>query len=80
MNYAIQHEQDCLSNGGYVINFFHGLESHSSAANQGIGYEVVRILAKLGHTVYLGARNAEKGQAAVYVHIILYFIINQYNF
>jgi len=36
-----------------------------TGANQGIGYEVVRQLATQGHTVYLGARNAERGQAAV---------------
>jgi NAD(P)-dependent dehydrogenase (short-subunit alcohol dehydrogenase family) len=35
-----------------------------SGANRGIGYEVVRQLAGLGHTVILGARDPEKGQAA----------------
>jgi NAD(P)-dependent dehydrogenase (short-subunit alcohol dehydrogenase family) len=35
-----------------------------SGANRGIGYEVVRQLARLGHTVILGARDPEKGQAA----------------
>jgi len=35
-----------------------------SGGNRGIGYEVVRQLAGLGHTVILGARDPEKGQAA----------------
>lgn len=39
----------------------------SITANQGIGYEIVRQLAQKGHTVYLGARNVERGQEAMYV-------------
>ena len=35
-----------------------------SGGNRGIGYEIVRQLARLGHTVILGARDPEKGQAA----------------
>jgi NAD(P)-dependent dehydrogenase (short-subunit alcohol dehydrogenase family) len=35
-----------------------------SGGNRGLGYEVVRQLAALGHTVILGARNSKKGQAA----------------
>jgi NAD(P)-dependent dehydrogenase (short-subunit alcohol dehydrogenase family) len=35
-----------------------------SGGNRGIGYEVVRQLAGLGHTVILGARDLAKGQAA----------------
>ena len=35
-----------------------------SGGNRGIGYEVVRQLAGLSHTVILGARDPEKGQAA----------------
>lgn len=35
-----------------------------SGGNRGIGYEVVRQLAALGHTVILGARDPKKGQAA----------------
>lgn len=37
------------------------------AANQGIGYELARQLAQQGFTVYLGARNTERGNEAVYV-------------
>jgi NAD(P)-dependent dehydrogenase (short-subunit alcohol dehydrogenase family) len=36
-----------------------------TGANTGVGFEVVRALAKLGMTVYLGSRNEEKGRAAV---------------
>ena len=35
-----------------------------TGANRGIGYETVRQLAGLGHTVWFGARDAERGQAA----------------
>jgi NAD(P)-dependent dehydrogenase (short-subunit alcohol dehydrogenase family) len=35
-----------------------------TGANKGIGYEVVRELARLGLRVFLGARNAEAGRAA----------------
>ena len=35
-----------------------------TGANKGIGFEVVRELARLGFRVFLGARNAEAGQAA----------------
>ncbi|MGK5530289.1 SDR family oxidoreductase [Streptomyces sp. URMC 129] len=36
-----------------------------TGGNKGIGREVVRRLAELGYTVYLGARDAERGHAAV---------------
>ncbi|HEY0804993.1 MAG TPA: SDR family oxidoreductase [Pseudonocardiaceae bacterium] len=36
-----------------------------TGANKGIGKEVARQLADLGHTVYIGARDAERGQRAV---------------
>ena len=35
-----------------------------TGANKGLGYETARRLTKLGHTVYIGARSAERGQAA----------------
>lgn len=35
-----------------------------TGANKGIGYETVRQLIALGHTVYLGARDEERGKAA----------------
>src|SRR5436189_5763624 len=35
-----------------------------TGANKGIGFEVARELARLGLRVFLGARNAEAGQAA----------------
>ncbi|KIK54326.1 hypothetical protein GYMLUDRAFT_48867 [Collybiopsis luxurians FD-317 M1] len=35
-----------------------------TGANDGIGYELVRLLAQKGHRVYLGSRNKEKGVAA----------------
>lgn len=36
-----------------------------TGANQGIGFETTRQLATLGYFVYMGCRNAVKGQAAV---------------
>ena len=36
-----------------------------TGANTGVGFEVVRALAALGMTVYLGSRNQKKGRAAV---------------
>ena len=38
-----------------------------TGANTGIGFELVRLLAEKGHTVYLGARNELAGKTAVYV-------------
>jgi len=35
-----------------------------TGANKGIGYETARQLTGLGHTVYVGARSAERGQKA----------------
>ncbi|MFD8388573.1 SDR family NAD(P)-dependent oxidoreductase [Streptomyces sp. NPDC059680] len=35
-----------------------------TGANRGLGYETARRLIKEGHTVYIGARSAERGQAA----------------
>ncbi|MET7278999.1 SDR family oxidoreductase [Kribbella sp. NPDC005582] len=35
-----------------------------TGANKGLGYETARQLVALGHTVYVGARDTERGQAA----------------
>ena len=35
-----------------------------TGANKGIGYETARQLLELGHQVYVGARDAERGQKA----------------
>jgi NAD(P)-dependent dehydrogenase (short-subunit alcohol dehydrogenase family) len=35
-----------------------------TGANKGLGYETARQLVTAGHTVYIGARDAERGQAA----------------
>src|SRR4051794_36801898 len=35
-----------------------------TGANKGLGYETARQLVTLGHTVYVGARDTERGQAA----------------
>ncbi len=35
-----------------------------TGANKGLGYETARRLTELGHTVILGARDKERGQAA----------------
>jgi NAD(P)-dependent dehydrogenase (short-subunit alcohol dehydrogenase family) len=35
-----------------------------TGANKGLGYETARQLIEHGHTVYVGARNAERGEAA----------------
>ena len=39
-----------------------------TGANTGIGFELVRLLAEKGHTVYLGARNEQAGKVAVCVY------------
>ena len=38
-----------------------------TGANTGIGFDLVRLLAEKGHTVYLGARNERAGKEAVCV-------------
>ena len=38
-----------------------------TGANTGIGFELVRLLAEKGHTVFLGARNEHAGKAAACV-------------
>jgi len=35
-----------------------------TGANKGLGYETARRLAELGHTVILGARDKQRGEAA----------------
>jgi NAD(P)-dependent dehydrogenase (short-subunit alcohol dehydrogenase family) len=35
-----------------------------TGANKGLGYETARQLGRAGHTVYIGARDTERGQAA----------------
>ncbi|MGD0064391.1 MAG: SDR family NAD(P)-dependent oxidoreductase [Streptosporangiaceae bacterium] len=35
-----------------------------TGANKGLGYETARRLTELGHTVYIGARSVERGEAA----------------
>ena len=35
-----------------------------TGANKGLGYETARRLVDLGHTVYIGARHRERGEAA----------------
>jgi NAD(P)-dependent dehydrogenase (short-subunit alcohol dehydrogenase family) len=35
-----------------------------TGANKGLGYETARLLTARGHTVYIGARSIERGQAA----------------
>ena len=35
-----------------------------TGANKGLGYETARRLTELGHTVILGARDPERGEAA----------------
>ena len=35
-----------------------------TGANKGLGYETARQLIKHGHTVYIGARDVERGEAA----------------
>src|SRR5688500_11756879 len=35
-----------------------------TGANKGLGYETARQLAAAGHTVYVGARDTERGRAA----------------
>lgn len=40
------------------------IDNHDLGANTGIGFELVRLLAENGHTVYLGARNSVSGKEA----------------
>jgi NAD(P)-dependent dehydrogenase (short-subunit alcohol dehydrogenase family) len=37
-----------------------------TGANKGLGYETARQLVERGHTVYVGARNVERGEAAAF--------------
>jgi NAD(P)-dependent dehydrogenase (short-subunit alcohol dehydrogenase family) len=37
-----------------------------TGANKGLGFEMARRLLALGHTVYLGARDRERGEAAAH--------------
>ena len=43
-----------------------------TGANTGIGFELVRLLAEKGHTVYLAARNERAGKAAVCVKFYIW--------
>ena len=43
-----------------------------TGSNAGIGFELVRLLAEKGHTVYLSARNENAGIKAVYVYLYIY--------
>ena len=43
-----------------------------TGSNTGIGFELVRLLAEKGHSVYLAARNEHSGKVAVYVYFIIY--------
>jgi NAD(P)-dependent dehydrogenase (short-subunit alcohol dehydrogenase family) len=50
-----------------------------TGANTGIGFELVRLLAEKGYTVYLGARNEHAGKVAVCVLLFfwnLYILMN----
>lgn len=42
-----------------------------TGSNTGIGYELVRLLAAKGHTVYLASRNEAAGKEAQYVYLLI---------
>lgn len=46
-----------------------------TGSNTGIGFELVRLLAEKGHTVYLAARNESAGIKAVCVYNFLYMAL-----
>lgn len=48
-------------------------------SNSGVGFELVRLLAQMGHIVYLGARNIVLGKEALWVIRLLFFIISTHN-
>lgn len=43
-----------------------------TGANKGLGYETARRLIEKGHTVYIGARDSERGNAAISMLTVQY--------